>query len=123
MSLRINSKYVTVLTTVGAVNGNFTNADAINTIPNGSTCRVRLTAVGRDTGNGDSVTLECTAVFKMVAGTLTRDGISATTVIGIAALTGAGGTIVASGTNIMPQVVGVAAKTIEWTGFVELFVN
>lgn len=123
MSLRINSRYVTVLTTVGAANGNFSNADGINTIPNGSTARVRLIAVGRDTANGDSVTLEVTAVFKMVAGTLTRDGISGTTVIGIAALTSAAGTIVASGTNIMPQVVGVTAKTIEWVGFVELFVN
>jgi hypothetical protein len=79
------------------------------------------TIVGKSSANG-GVTISANATFSIVSGTVTLLG-SQTTVLaaqGSAALTSSAITIDASSNIIRLRITGIAATTINWTGYLDV---
>jgi hypothetical protein len=124
----VNTTDGTTVTTIHTVDltalPELVKADGTFVAFNGAGLHVEGVLVGRDTNNGDVVTVRASRAFNRISGNLSGLGNAAVNIVapqGSAALTTAAVTIDASSNSIRLRVTGVAGKTIEWTGFLELF--
>ncbi len=110
--------------TVGAVNAVLATFAPANYVPVVNNCV--LLCKGKLLGKiaaGNGVGLEVSAMIVVVAGGVSLDGASVPTpAIGNAALTAATGFFdVSVGTTLRLQATGVAAQTINWTGYLDIW--